>query len=287
MTTTEAKATTKRQKLLDPEAMPAVEQLITEADPEITIPPEAMPRIDELITEDDTPVDNIFSAKQQRLLVEPLYTSWQGGTAKQSFIADANVGLFAFDQNPPIVPDSFLSVDVTLPSDIWRKKHRSYFFWLYGKPPEIVVEVVSNTEGGEDSDKLTIYARMRIAYYVVFDPLAQLGEGLLRVYMLQATRYELTEQRWFPEVGLGLTLWEGAYEGHTTTWLRWCDEQGIVIPTGAELVALTRQEATQAQAEAEQERARAVQAQAEAEQERARAAQLAAKLRALGIDPDA
>jgi Uma2 family endonuclease len=269
------------------EANVIVEHPITESDPVIGIPPEAMPRVNDLITEDDTPVDNIFSAKQQRLLVEPLYTTWQGGTAKQSFIADANVGLFAFDQNPAVVPDSFLSVDVKLPSDIWRKKHRSYFFWLYGKPPEIVVEVVSNSEGGEDSDKLAIYARMRIAYYVVFDPLDQLKKGLLRVYMLQATQYELSERRWFPEVGLGLMLWEGEYESWSTTWLRWCDEQGVVIPTGAELVALTQQEAKQKRAQAAQAQAEAEQAQAVAEQERARAEQLAAKLRALGIDPDA
>jgi regulator of protease activity HflC (stomatin/prohibitin superfamily) len=56
-------------------------------------------------------------------------------------------------------------------------------------------------------------------------------------------------------------------------WLRWCDQEGNVIPTGAELA-----EAERARAEAEQRRAEA---------ERARAERLAARLRALGIDPDA
>ncbi len=32
--------------------------------------------IESLVTEDDEPVDNLFSAKQQRLLVESLYSSW-------------------------------------------------------------------------------------------------------------------------------------------------------------------------------------------------------------------
>jgi Uma2 family endonuclease len=252
----------------------------TAVEPEIAIPPELMPRVDELTTEDDTPVDNIFSAKQQRLLVEPLYTAWQGGAERQPFIADANVGLFALDQNPPLVPDSFVSLDVTLPADVWQKKHRSYFFWLYGKPPEIVVEVVSNTEGGEDSSKLQTYARMRIAYYVVFDPINQLAGGLLRVFALERTRYQPTDTRWFPEIGLGITLWEGEYEGHRATWLRWCDEHGAVIPTGAELVQLT-------QRQVEQERSRADTAATLAEQARARAERLAAKLREMGIDPDA
>ena len=31
-----------------------------------------------MVTEDDTPVDNWFSEKQRRLLVDPLYASWQG-----------------------------------------------------------------------------------------------------------------------------------------------------------------------------------------------------------------
>ena len=271
---------------LAPEAMPQVEHLTTESDPEISIPAEFMPRVDELITEDDTPVDNIFSAKQQRLLVEPLYTAWQGGTAKQSFIADANVGLFALDQNPPIVPDSFVSLDVTLPADIWKKKHRSYFFWLYGKPPEVVVEVVSNTEGGEDSSKLATYARMRIAYYVVFDPIDQLAGGLLRIFALERTHYQPTDTRWFAEVGLGMVLWEGEYEGLHATWLRWCDEQGAVIPTGAELVCVTEQRAEEEWTRAEEERARADGESARADGESARAERLAAKLRALGIDPE-
>jgi hypothetical protein len=37
-----------------------------------------MPDIQDLITEDDTPVDNLPSEKQQRLLTEPLYSAWAG-----------------------------------------------------------------------------------------------------------------------------------------------------------------------------------------------------------------
>jgi hypothetical protein len=49
------------------------------------------------------------------------------------------------------------------------------------------------------------------------------------------------------------------------TFLRWCDRQGQVIPTGAE--------------RAEQKKQRA-------EQEKQRAGRLADRLRSLGIDPD-
>ena len=32
--------------------------------------------VNALVTEDGEPVDNVFSEKQQRLLTEPLYSSW-------------------------------------------------------------------------------------------------------------------------------------------------------------------------------------------------------------------
>jgi hypothetical protein len=62
-----------------------------------------------------------------------------------------------------------------------------------------------------------------------------------------------------------VTLWEGKYEDTPGVWLRWTDAAGNLLLTGKE--------------RAEQERQRA-------EQERQRADALAAKLRALGIDPD-
>jgi hypothetical protein len=54
-----------------------------------------------------------------------------------------------------------------------------------------------------------------------------------------------------------IDAWEGAYEGARDTWLRWCYEDGTVIPTSAEY----------------------------AEQEHQRAERLLAQLRALGVDP--
>jgi Uma2 family endonuclease len=192
------------------------------------------PDVDRLVTEDDTPVDNLFSEKQQRLLVEPLYSSWLGGPAGRDFLAAANVALYSAVREPPIVPDMFLSMDVRVAEDWYAKRHRSYFFWEFGKAPEVVVEVVSNREGEEAGDKLSIYARMSIDHYVIFDPLHELGSELLRVYERQWQRYRKTNAHWFKGVQLGLCLWEGAYEGKEATWLRWCDQEGVLIPTGAE-----------------------------------------------------
>lgn len=137
------------------------------------------------------------------------------------FIADANVGLFASDRQPPVVPDAFLSLDVALPEDLCPKKHRSYFFWLYGKPPEVVIEVVSNQKGKEMEGKFQEYARMRIFYYGVFDPEDELKSGLFHLYALHPGQvYQEVSSTWMPEVGLGLTLWQGQYETVDAVWLR-------------------------------------------------------------------
>ena len=154
------------------------------------LPPELHPDVEHLVTEDDTPVDNVFSEKQQRLLTEPLYSSpgWVGKDRK--FIALANVGLFYAIRQPPYVPDMLLSLDVELPADLWPKSHRSYFVWEYGKPPDVVVEVVSNEEGRERSEKLGGYARIGVRYYVIYDPQRMLDERA--VSRFPVGRYELS-----------------------------------------------------------------------------------------------
>ena len=222
------------------------------------LPPELHPDVEHLVTEDDTPVDNVFSEKQQRLLTEPLYSSPGWATQDRKFIALANVGLFYAIRQPPYVPDMLLSLDVELPADLWPKSHRSYFVWEYGKPPDVVVEVVSNEEGRERSEKLGGYSRIGIRYYVIYDPQRMLHEEPLCGFQLDAMRYRpMADPLWLPGVELGLRLWEGRYEDHENTWLRWTDATGTPISTGAE----------------------------RADQERQRAERLAEQLRSLGAEP--
>ena len=183
------------------------------------------PDITYVITEDETPVDNIFSAKQQRLLVESLYSSWKTGAP---FLAEANVGIFSAIHQPPIVPDLLLSIDVQPPDDLWPKENRSYFLWKYGKPPEVVMEIVSNAQGGEGDKKLHRYARIGVWYYVVFDPMRIIQQDALRIYELSIGRYILKQDRQLTQIGLGLTLWNGVFEGQRAEWLRWCDSDGAI-----------------------------------------------------------
>jgi Uma2 family endonuclease len=242
---------------------------------------ELHPDVSQLVTEDDTPVDNIFSEKQQRLLTEPLYSSWSGPQGNRRFVALANVGLFYAVRQPPYVPDMLLSLDVELPAQLWPKNNRSYFIWEYGKPPELVLEIVANREGGEDSDKLVGYARVGIRFYVIFDPEQLLGSEQLRGYRLDALAYRpMDEPMFFPGLELGLRIWEGAYEGHQNTWLRWVDSEGRLIATGAE-------RGEREHSRAEHEHHRAEEQRNVAEQERKRAERLAEQIRRLGHEPEA
>jgi hypothetical protein len=261
--------------------------------------------ISHLTIEDDTPVDNLQSEKQQRLLVEPLYSS---KALSSPFLAAANVGLFYKLKGDPVVPDMMLSLGVQCADDFSKKQNRSYFVWEFGKLPEVCVEIVSNQEGdeltlsrksqqkGKTTIKKDLYAQIRIPYYVVFDPLQQIqGQDemngtLLRVWSNVSGRYteltphqessEVRQSIWLEEVGLGLTLWSGQFEEAVTRlWLRWCDRNGQIILTGAE-----RADAEQQRADAEQQRADAERQRADAE--RQRADHLAERLRAMGVNPD-
>jgi Uma2 family endonuclease len=255
------------------------EEIVTELD------------ISHLVIEDDTPVDNFQSAQQQRLLVDPLCSSQ---ALPLPFLVEANVGLFYKIKGDPIVPDVMLSLGVQRSEDLSQRRYRSYFVWEFGKVPDVCIEIVSNQEGdeltlsqksqrkGKEIAKKQIYAHIGVPYYAVFDPLRQIqGENdmngsLLRLWTLVSGKYvEVTpveglggvdQSIWLETIGLGLTLWEGQFEEAVTRlWLRWCDREGQVIPTGAE--------------RADAERLRA-------DTENSRANRLAEKLRELGINPD-
>jgi Uma2 family endonuclease len=141
----------------------------------------------------------------------------------------------------------------------------SYVVWQEGVTPFLVVELLS--PGTEDEDlgqtlrdaeqpptKWNVYERiLRVPYYVVFSRYTR----ELRVFELVAVRYRevpLEQNRfWMPEVGLGLGVWDGEYEGVGGHWLRGYDAAGNWLPT-------TQERAEQERSRAEQERSRAEQA---------------------------
>ncbi|RPI65469.1 MAG: Uma2 family endonuclease, partial [Ignavibacteriae bacterium] len=192
-----------------------------------TIPPDEIDW-DAIITEDDTPVDNYKTEHQYPLLTVPVNDNFVHSIYGKRFIVASDVGVFSAPKEPPIVPDVFLSLGLQIAPDQSQKRNRSYFIWETGKPPEVVIEIVSNQEGGEDSAKLVRYARIGVKYYAIYDPLHELSDATLRFFVLRDRRYVEVADTWMPEVELGLILWHGEYRGYEDEWLRWCDKSGQV-----------------------------------------------------------
>jgi Uma2 family endonuclease len=244
--------------------------------------------IENIVTEDDEQVDNLFSAKLQRLLTRSLYSSWtpppheEKPKKQRKFLADTNIGIFFALHERPLVPDFFLSLDVAPHQNWYAKEHRTYFVWEFGKVPELALEIVSNKKGGELTTKIKDYARMGINYYVVYDPQKRLSKEELRVYEIGfGKRYRLREDYQMPDLGLGLIPWEGVFEGHKDTWLRWCDAQGRLLLTGEERAAEAEAQVLSAKEQTLQAKKRAASAEEQAQQAAKRAASAEAELEKL------
>ncbi len=205
--------------------------------------------------------------------------------ARNDYFSTGDMSLYYDPQNLSWYkrPDWFLALDVPRLYQ-GRDSRMSYVLWDEKVPPYLVVELISPGTQTEDfgkkrrlkgmpPSKWTVYEQIvQVPYYVIFNRY----KDELTVYELIGTRYRqatLPDNRlWLPRLKLGLGLWEGAYRGMTRLWLRWYDANDTWLPTPEE-------QTIRETARAEQEASRAEQAIQQAEL-------YAAKLRALGIDPD-
>nr|WP_322667223.1 Uma2 family endonuclease [Dendronalium sp. ChiSLP03b]MDZ8209518.1 Uma2 family endonuclease [Dendronalium sp. ChiSLP03b] len=233
----------------------------------------------------DDPVENIQQPSLAAALSDALGSS---GRIQPQMLIGSNFGLVATVNKKIVVkaPDWFYVPQVQpVAADVIR---RSYTPNLEGAAVAVVMEFLSDTEGGELSvrstppyGKLYFYERiLQVPTYVTYDPY----EPSLEVRCLQNGQYTLPQadangRYWIPELELFLGIWQGERLCQTTNWLRWWDREGNLL-WSSEQTEQERQPAEQERQRAEQERQRA-------EQERQRADILAAKLRELGVDPDA
>lgn len=153
-----------------------------------------------------------------------------------------------------------VSPDVPVVKGLDPHDRENYLLWEEGRPPDVVIEVTSDSTRDEDLyDKFEIYRdQIRIVEYFLFDPRGDYLEPALQGYRLKARRYEPVKPvaGRLPSRELGLHL-----EAHHRE-LRFFDRAtGSWIPTP--------EEARQA-AEAERGQAEAKWREAEAEAERLR-----------------
>jgi Uma2 family endonuclease len=183
-------------------------------------------------------------------------------------------------------PDWFLVLGVE-PAQNQEELRLSYVMWYEAIAPFLVVELLS--PGTEDEDlgrkirdldkpplKWEVYEQiLRVPFYVVYDRY----DNNLRVFSLVGARYQeldLLEARvWFQPLGLGLAVWQGAYQGIEGRWLRWYDITGQWIPTQAE----ARQTA-EVKAKAEAQARQMAEARAEAEAQARQTAEVKAEAEA-------
>ncbi|WP_448573939.1 Uma2 family endonuclease [Trichothermofontia sp.] len=265
-------------------------------------PQEALPTMYDLPSEDpeEPGLPDEFHDIQPQLLRETCQSPLVG---PETLFFGTDLNLY-YDWRHPLWhkrPDWFLVVGVN-PATRQDELRWSYVIWQERVVPLLVLELLSPGTEGDDlgrtvrgsqqpPTKWEVYEQiLQIPYYGVFDRY----ENHLRVFRLQQGCYEpvdLLEPRfWFQELGLGLGVWQGRYDGIEGLWLRWYDAEGVWVPTRQERAEQERQRAEQARQRAEQERQRAEQERQRAEQERQRAeqaelelAQLKERLRSLGI----
>ncbi len=226
---------------------------------------ERPPTQDELPYEDGEPMETDRHLLQIYLLRETLTLHW---VERRDFFVGGNMFVyFSPDQDKTEHyrgPDFFVVLGVD-----GLRERKSWVVWEEKKGPDVVVEFLSDRTARFDrTEKKRIYETMlRVPEYFWFDPFS----GELAGFTLRDGKYfpivpdergRLVSQ----QLGLALTYWTGEYLRVTATWLRWETLDGTLLPTDREAKQVAEQQAQVAEQRAEL---------------------LAAKLRELGIDPDA
>jgi Uma2 family endonuclease len=242
----------------------------------------------------DDPVDNLTQPLLAAALTEMLDLA---GRLQPGTLVGTNFGICAtIDGRLAIKAPDWFFIPSALPTNPPNKTRRSYTPHLEGEPPSIVMEFLSDTDGGEYSIKTKppvgkwfYYEQiLKVPVYVIFEP----ELGWLEVYHLTSSGgYQLQtpnefQRYWIAAIGLYLGVWQGSHTNRTGYWLRWWDETGGLLLWGEERIQQEREHVEQERQRAEQERQRAEQECQRAEQERQRREQLEAFLRSQGLDPD-
>ena len=203
-----------------------------------------LPTSAELPCSDDRPVDNENQNFIPNFLLFLLEFIWGN---RQDWFFGVDMALYhTTGVNPlvPVVPDGFLSLGVE------RRKgggsRLSYVVWEEnGTVPILALEVVSRTPGGEYDEKMAIYARLGVSYYVVYNPdyWQRDRHQPFEVYRLVdgAYRQQIGEPFWMPEIGLGIGRTRTQTGGLEREVLSWYNQQGVRYLTPEEQLERYRQ----------------------------------------------
>ena len=232
-----------------------------------------------LLTEDDLPCDDDEVMETQRhkmqmdLLIDTLHP-WLQAHPNGGY---AGGDMFVYYSPNQVKNEDFKGPDFFAALGVSNRERKSWVCWQEGKPPDIVIELLSDSTAANDkTHKKQVYQdRLKVREYYWFDPW---NPSDWAGFQLQSGGYveipidaqgKMTSQVF----NLALVRWEGQYFGVDAIWLRWAYSNGTLLPSREEIAEQAQTEARQAQTEARQAQTEARQAQTEARQAQTEARQ--------------
>ena len=197
----------------------------------------SLPLGTELPDSDDIPVDNEEQNLLPNILLFILNTLWAD---RNNWFFGVDMGIYhptSINPRVPIVPDAFLSIGVERFKG--EQLRRSYVVWEENDiVPILAIAIVSWSPGEEYDEKMEIYRRLGVLYYLIYNPnyWQRDRHQPFEVYKLVEGQYQLEigEPFWMPEAGLGLGRYKGTVSGQPMELLGWFEETGKRILTSEE-----------------------------------------------------
>lgn len=255
-----------------PTAAPdVVEQLQTEPDYFPPLPPTDL-------YSNEPPLESDLHLRQILLLISSLEWLWKD---RLDFFASGNLTVYFSPKQ--LKSRDFRGPDFLVVLNTERRTRKSWTVWEEdGRYPNVIVEILSDSTANVDrtTKKVLYQDTFRLPEYFWFDPVSLEFAG----FILVGGQYEPISpnekgQLWSQQ----LQLFLGTHEEK----LRYFTDDGRLVPSPAEAAESAQKAAESAQQAAESAQKAVESAQQIAESAQQKADRLAAKLKALGVDPDA
>lgn len=200
-----------------------------------------LPTQDELPCDDGIPMETARHKKQMEILTNTLNPWFE----QQQIQAFAGGNMFLYYSLKQVRNQDFKGPDVFVVLNTQtesQKERKSWVIWEEKKPPDIVIELLSESTASEDkNNKKKIYQnQIQVPEYYWFDPFepSDFAGFELRHGTYQPLPFDVQSRLISPRLGLALARRQGTYENIETTWLRWETKQGTLLTTSSERAEL-------------------------------------------------
>ncbi|MFM7405983.1 MAG: Uma2 family endonuclease [Cuspidothrix sp.] len=243
------------------------------AEPSVKLPPTQA----ELPCDDGIPMETQRHKLQMDILIDTIQP-WLDQRA------DGYVGgnMFVYYSLAQLKNQDFRGPDFFAVLGVPKTERLSWVVWEEGKPPDVVIELLSETTANNDKNakKLIYQNQMRVSEYFWYDPFNpddfagfDLNSGAYQPIAKNEKNQLISKV-----LDLALVRWQGNYRGVDATWLRWATLDGELFPTAQEMAVIAQQRADEVEQIAEHEKQRAEHEKQRAEQAELQLTQVAINL---------